>query len=275
MRTVATALAFLAAFSVLPGASSGAARPRIALIVDDFGYGFGSVARGFLDLDRPLTISVIPGLRHSGRIAEEAARRGKDVLVHMPMEPIEFPGHDPGPGAIFIEQPETVVRNLVRSGLDGLPGAVGVNNHMGSRALRDSRVMRIVLSEVGSRGLFFLDSKTVAGHTARGLADSLGMVCLENDLFWDTGYDEKEQILEKLDRLADLARLRGEAIGIGHPRAVTLEALKEKLPEFDELGILLVPIADLVRGESPAAPGGSPSDRPVPPAGRTAASDSP
>ncbi|MFH1277932.1 MAG: divergent polysaccharide deacetylase family protein, partial [Candidatus Eisenbacteria bacterium] len=238
-------------------------------------YSFGPVALGFLELDRVLTVSVIPGLRHSGRVAEKAVKEGKGLLVHLPMEPIEFPRHNPGHGAVFVEQEDKVVRTLVRNGLDGLLSAVGVNNHMGSRAMQDPRVMRIILEEVGGRGLFFLDSKTIAGHTPRDLADSLGVVCLENDLFWDTGYDEKEQILEKLDRLADIARLRGTAVGIGHPRAVTLEALKEKLPEFDELGILLVPIADLVRGEIPAAPGGDPPDRPAPPAGRTAPSDSP
>lgn len=269
MRSVAVALAsmiVLAAAWGAEGVRGETDRPRLALIVDDFGYSFGPTAREFLEMDAVLTVSVMPGLRHSREVAEKAAAEGKRFLVHLPMEPIEYPRHDPGFGALFVEQKDVEIRNLVDVALDDLVGAVGVNNHMGSRAMQDPRVVRIVLEEVGARGLFFLDSKTVAGNTPRVLADSIGIACLENDLFWDTGYDEKEEILAKLERLAQIALARGSAIGIGHPRPVALEALREKLPEFDELGIVLVPIADLVPGTS--SPAGS-----AVPAGGTASTE--
>ncbi len=228
--------------------------PRIALIIDDFGYSFSSGTLAFLELDVSLTISVIPGLRYSERVAEKARSEGKAVLAHLPMEPLDYPAHDPGPGAIFTSQSDEEIRAAVRGALDSFSRIDGVNNHMGSRAMRDGRVLGIVLDEVGKRGLFFLDSKTVASRKAVRIARKNGVKCLENDLFWDTGYDTEEEIEAHLDELARIALRRGWAVGIGHPRGATLEALKRKLPEFEKLGILLVPVTELVRDA--AWPGG-------------------
>ncbi|MFH1680208.1 MAG: divergent polysaccharide deacetylase family protein [Candidatus Eisenbacteria bacterium] len=231
--------------------------PRVALIIDDFGYSYGATARAFLELDCGLTVSVLPGKAFSARVAEKARSEGKDLLLHLPMEPLEFPEKNPGPGAIFVGQADEEVRSITREALGGFASLDGVSNHMGSRAMQNERIVRIVLEEVGKRGLFFLDSKTVSGRTARTLAESLGVRCFENDLFWDSGYDSREEILENLDHLAEIARARGHAIGIGHPRAVTLEALEEKIPEMRRSGIRLVPIRDLMRDPLGAAGNGS------------------
>ncbi|MBM3321007.1 MAG: divergent polysaccharide deacetylase family protein [Candidatus Eisenbacteria bacterium] len=232
--------------------------PRVALIIDDFGYAYGPTARAFLELDCDLTISVLPGETFSTRIAERVRAAGKDLFLHLPMEPLEYPEEDPGPRAIFVAQTDEEVRALVRSALGAFEGLDGVNNHMGSRAMQDERILRIVLDEVGKRDLLFLDSKTVAGRLARRLAGALGVTCLENDLFWDSGYDSREEILENLDRLAEIARARGRAIGIGHPREATLEALVEKIPEMRRSGIRLVRVRDLLK-DPPGGAGSEPS----------------
>ena len=241
--------------------------PRIALIVDDFGYFFDETVRGFLAVDAPLTMSVIPGLRYSERIAGEIRGVGKGLLAHLPMEPIDYPAKDPGPGALFTCQSDEEIRRRVRHALDGFRRLDGANNHMGSRAMQDERVVRIVMEEIGDRNLFFLDSKTVACRIGRRTAAAAGVPCLENDLFWDTGYSTREEIAEGLDRLAAVALRKGFAVGIGHPRPVTLDVLREKLPELEALGIRLVPVAELIRepriAARNAAPesGGSGSDR--------------
>jgi hypothetical protein len=231
--------------------------PRLVLIIDDFGYTYGAVAKAFLEMDAELTISVLPGEVFSRRIAKEVRARGKDLLLHLPMEPLEYPEKDPGPRAISVGQTDDEIRAEVRDALGSIDSPDGVSNHMGSRAMQDERVLRIVLEEVKERGLFFLDSKTVAGRLPRTIARSMGVKCLENDLFWDTGYDAPDEIRKKLDRLVEIARRRGYAIGIGHPRPVTLEALQEKIPEWRELGIRLVSIGDIV-GDPAGAAGRTP-----------------
>ena len=225
--------------------------PRLALLVDDFGYSLGATARGFLEMEETFSISVIPGLRHSTEIAGMARAAGKELLVHLPMEPLEYPERNPGEGALFVQAPEDTLRQRTGRALSAVPGAAGVNNHMGSRAMQDEELLRIVMAEVKKRSLFFLDSKTVAGRTPMRIARSMGVPFAESDLFWDTGYDTIEEILEKLDRLAEIARQRGYAIGIGHPRPVTLDALRAKLPDFEKQGIRLVTISDLIRSEFP------------------------
>lgn len=255
MRSLApSALILLIAAAVAPERPSAEARaPRLALIIDDFGYSHGATAEAFLELDVDLTISVLPGEAYSRRLAKEIRAAGKDLLLHLPMEPLEYPEKDPGPRAVFVGQTDEEVRSCVRQALGSFEGLDGVNNHMGSRAMQDERIVRIVLEEVKGRGLLFLDSKTVSGRVARTISREIGATCLENDLFWDTGYDTPEEIRDKLDRLAETARRRGYAIGIGHPRAVTLEALQEKIPEWQESGIRLVSITELAGGSAGGA----------------------
>jgi polysaccharide deacetylase 2 family uncharacterized protein YibQ len=220
------------------------------MIIDDFGCSFSETARAFLEMDADLTITVLPGEPFTGRVARKALAEGKDLLLHLPMEPLGYPAQDPGPRAVLLAQTDEEVRARVRSALEGVEGLVGVSNHMGSRAMQEERILRILLDEVGERGLFFLDSKTVPGELAASVAGSMGVRCLENDLFWDTGVDEPEAIRAKLDRLFQIARRRGYAVGIGHPRPVTLEVLREKLPEMERLGVRLVPIRGLTEASN-------------------------
>ncbi len=238
--------------ALLPSGGSGAPRlpdePRLAIVVDDFGYSYDGTVTGFLSIDAPLTLSVVPGTRYAGRIAEETIEAGKALIAHIPMEPIEYPAKNPGPGALMVADDEESLRRRLADVLDSFPFFEGANNHMGSRAMLDRRIVTVVLEEVSARDLYFIDSKTIASDLARDVADSLHVRFGENRLFWDTGYDDGEEILANLDRLGEIAMRTGAAIGIGHPRRIALEALRQKLPEFEKLGIRLVFARELVRG---------------------------
>ena len=126
------------------------------------------------------------------------------------------------------------------------PGAVGLNNHMGSRATADARVMEQVLTEVKKHDLFFLDSRTAAASIAYGTALQLAVPALQRDLFIDT-VDEAGAIEARLWELAELAAAQGHAIGIGHDREQTLLALQSVLPHLETRGFLFVPLSQLVR----------------------------
>ncbi|MBN1825139.1 MAG: divergent polysaccharide deacetylase family protein [Candidatus Eisenbacteria bacterium] len=257
---ILAALFLLAPGAAVRGDSPDGEPPKLALIVDDFGYFYDDTVRGFLAVDASLTMSVIPGLPFSERIAGEIRGAEKGLLAHLPMEPIDYPEKDPGPDALFTNQSDAEIRARVRRALDSFHRLDGANNHMGSRAMQDRRLVRIVMEEIGDRNLFFLDSKTVACRVGRRTAAAAGVPCLENDLFWDTGYSTREEIAEGLDRLARVALERGFAVGIGHPRPVTLEVLREKLPELEALGIRLVPLAELIHGQRIAARNAAPNE---------------
>jgi polysaccharide deacetylase 2 family uncharacterized protein YibQ len=221
---------------------------NIAIVLDDFGqhsWGDNLVER-FCALPWPLTLAILPNEGGGAEIAAMARRHGHETLLHLPMEPIGFPEEDPGDGAIFVRQDGATIRALVRQALREIPNVAGVNNHMGSRASADSRVMGEILGELKELDLFFLDSRTSAETVGYATASVMGVPTAQRDLFIDP-VDEVGAVEGRLWALAALAGDQGEAIGIGHDREQTLLALQAVLPRLESRGHRFVPVSHLVR----------------------------
>jgi len=199
----------------------------------------------FCALTQPLTLAILPNEGKVDAILQLARERGHEIILHLPMQP-EDPEKDPGPDAIRIDASDAEIRQKVRQALRKVPSAVGVNNHMGSLATADSRVMEQVLLELQSRGLFFLDSRTSAATVAFGLAKGLGVPTLSRDLFIDP-VDDRQAAEAQLWELAARAARSGSAIGIGHDRESTLQALQAVLPRLETRGFRFVPLSALAR----------------------------
>jgi uncharacterized protein len=214
------------------------------VIFDDAGYSLPA-AREVFALPRPVTISILPDLPFSTPIAEEAARRGVQVILHLPVQP-ENPASDPGPGRITVDMTDETIARTVAADFGTVPGAVGANNHMGSRGTADPRVMRAVLGSVKTRGLFFVDSLTTPHSVAAKTARAMGVPTAVRAVFLDN-QDNDEYVRAQFRILIRAAQTRGQAIAIGHVGKVTARVLREMLPEFDEAGIRFVPVSALVR----------------------------
>ncbi len=221
------------------------ARGEIAIVIDDFGYNRNAVVQALLESDIPLSYAVIPGLPLSSRIAEELAKKGRAVMIHMPMEPekgrVEKDGFTLMTG---LEKDE--IADRVRKSIAALPPARGLNNHMGSKATADSALMAAALQAVREAGLFYLDSRTSPASVGYALARKLGVPCFRNDLFIDA-IDDEEEITKKLERLAVISERRGLAIGIAHPRRKTLDVLQTVLPKLKQRGFRFVLLQDLAQ----------------------------
>jgi len=220
---------------------------QIAIVLDDFGHMSWDkrLIERFCALTQPLTLAVLPNEGKVDDILQLAEERGHEVILHLPMEP-EDPEKDPGPGAIRTNASDEEIREQVRDALRKVPSAVGINNHMGSKATADSRVMEQVLGELQVRGLFFLDSRTSAESVAFGLAKGMGVPTLSRDLFIDP-VDDRQAAEAQLWELAARAARSGSAIGIGHDRESTLLALEAVLPRLETRGFRFVPLSALVR----------------------------
>jgi polysaccharide deacetylase 2 family uncharacterized protein YibQ len=133
----------------------------------------------------------------------------------------------------------------VRDDLASVPLAAGVNNHEGSRATADDRVMRAVASVLAQRGLFFIDSRTGSASVAERDTAAAGIRTAGRDVFLDNVADV-EATEAQLRRAAQLAKSQGSAIAIGHPRPTTLTAVRALLPELQRDGIQFVLARDLV-----------------------------
>ena len=227
---------------------------RIAIVVDDFGDtagAHGDLFRAFCHISQPLTLAILPNEGDVSAILTMAQERNHEIILHLPMEPDDYPHSDPGDDAIFSHQDDDTIRQLVRRALARVPGAAGINNHMGSRATSDSRVMEAVLSEVKARNLYFLDSRTSGRSAAMVTASALELPAARRDLFIDPVDEDGRVTVATIEgqlwKLADIARDTGQAIGIGHDRRETLRALESTLPRLESRGYRFVPVSELVR----------------------------
>ncbi len=207
---------------------------RIAIVLDDFGRDSRLVER-FCALPHPLTLAILPNTGPVDAIAERARESGHQVIVHLPMEPADYPAQNPGPNAVLLEQSDEEIRQTLRNAFEQVPGAIGFNNHMGSKATADERVMRLLLQEAKTQGLLFLDSRTTPTSIAYDLAQKMGVTSLRRDSFIDE-IDERQAIEAKLWDLAAMAGRTNRAIAIGHDRENTLLALESILPRLETRG---------------------------------------
>ena len=231
-----------------PKEVASAARAKVAIVIDDMGYRM-DLARAFLALPWPITLSIIPFSRKAGEVARLTHERGHEVMLHLPMdangggEAIERL-ESRTPGMLLVSMSNNELRRLVRKEIAQVPYAYGANNHMGSKFTRNRRCMRVVLEELKARGYFFLDSLTDRRSVACSEARRLGVKCFRRDIFLDNSKDQA-YILHQMDALARLALRRGYAIAIGHPSMATLAALKKGLPKLEKKGIKVVPLSEL------------------------------
>ena len=216
---------------------------RVAIIFDDAGYGI-KAAQEVEGIGRPLTISVLPHLPFSAQIAEEAPQHGMQIILHLPVQP-ENRSIALGPGGITVEMTDDEIRRTVNDDLASVPSAVGANNHMGSLGTADPRVMRAVMDVMRTRHLFFVDSMTSSRSVAAKVAREMGVPTAVRAVFLDNE-DNEEYVRGQFRALIAIAQSRGDAIAIGHVGKVTARVLAAMLPEFDEAGIQLVRVSDLV-----------------------------
>lgn len=220
-----------------------AGRPKIAIIIDDLGYD-SKLASDFLHLGLPLTLSILPATPFGRSIGREAGKRGMEVLLHQPMEPADYPVSDPGPGALLVSMNKSDISRVLDDNLKMVPGAKGLNNHMGSRFTADHEKMHVLIDALKKRGLFFIDSRTTTESVALEEAKKLGVRCQSRDIFLDNRLDPVS-VKQQLDRLLKIAEKTGCAIGIGHPHRVTLDVLEQNRNRIEKR-VQMVPVSTLM-----------------------------
>lgn len=218
-------------------------KPEVAIIIDDTGY--APKIDEFLRLDCPLAIAVLPHQAYSRQTAQQARQANKEVMLHMPMEPNEYPERNPGKGAVLSEMSKTEIRDTLKAALSGIPFVVGVNNHMGSRATEDERIMSVIMDELRRKNLYFIDSVTSSKSVGYSLARQNKVKTEKRQVFLDNSEDEAA-IKAQLKLLVEIAKSRGSAIGIGHVQNPnTARVLRDMLPQLKE-EVEIVPVSTLV-----------------------------
>ena len=220
--------------------------PKLAIILDDIGARKIETLRPVLDLKYPITFAVLPYLRHSAETAIWFHQNRYEVMLHMPMEPENYPKTNPGKGAILSHLSEDQIRASILKAVDAVPFVSGVNNHMGSKITANRALMRPILQELDKKDLYYVDSRTQSNTVAYKLAWSMGLRTARRDVFLDSeiSYDF---VVKQLREACEIARRNGQAVVIGHPHPVTLKALADELPRIDRQGYRFVFASELVR----------------------------
>lgn len=216
---------------------------KIAIVIDDLGNNKDAFKK-LLKMEIPFSFSVLPHQEYTRYISKEAKKKRYDVLLHLPMEP-ENSEKLYGDGFILSSMTPNEMLKEFENDLKSVPGAIGVNNHMGSFLTQDRKAMAIVLGEIKRKGLFFVDSRTSSKTVAYDVAKKLGLKSAERNVFLDDIEDE-EQVIKQIELLISTARKNGRAIAIGHPRPETIAALEKMLPALKTDGIEIVPVSRLV-----------------------------
>lgn len=233
--------------AVQDGPAAGPA--RVALVIDDLGRSLEELD----DLHRlgvPITYAVLPFESQTPEVVAALRRRHDEILCHLPMEPRK--GGNPGPGALRAGMSPDQLRQSTLAAIAAVPGAVGVNNHMGSALSADPGSMSTILGVLAERGLYFLDSRTSAQSVGFRIATSLGVPAAERQVFLDDD-PHPAAVAAEFQHLLELARTRGGAIAIGHPHSTTLATLAAEVPRAQALGYRFVQVSALL-DHPPAAP---------------------
>ena len=220
-------------------------RPKLAVIIDDFGYSMNETITGFISLKEAFTAAVIPGRPYSTQVDERLNNRNIQTLIHMPMVTVTNATSEPD-YALSEDLSDGEINRRLRKARKDVPKAVGMNNHQGSGGTQSRKVMTGVTDFLTEQKMFFIDSRTIAASVGETVAKERYVPTNSRDVFLDE-VDDQEAIAGELFRLARIAKEQGEAIGIGHCRPNTLKTLKKYLPALTEAGFDLVPVSKLAR----------------------------
>ena len=215
---------------------------RLAVVIDDCGSDMDVLA-AYNAVPVDLTYAVMPFKAHTIDSAESGYNAGRKIIVHLPMEPLNVPSSE----EIFLssDMGDSKITATTNELIDQVPYAVGINNHQGSKATADGRLMKDVMSVLKKRGLVFLDSRTSTESVGAQTAAAMGVPTTRNNLFLDND-PSVPAVKERLRQAARIAKKNGSAVAIGHCKAGTMRALRDMAAEMIDDGIDFVFVTDLM-----------------------------
>ncbi|EOO26316.1 hypothetical protein ICM_00604 [Bacillus cereus BAG1X2-3] len=208
---------------------------KVAIVIDDFGNNMKGTNQ-MLSLPIPLTIAVMPFLPSTKEDAIAAHKKGHEVIIHMPMEPIKGKKEWLGPKAITTDLSDEEINNRLEQAIQEVPHAIGMNNHMGSKVTADERIVRLILAACKKHGLFYLDSKTNPNSVVPKIGKELGVPIIENQLFFDDVYTAGH-ISKQAQLLIKKIQEKPIMVAIGHvgpPGEITSRVIETSIPKIRE-----------------------------------------
>jgi polysaccharide deacetylase 2 family uncharacterized protein YibQ len=215
-------------------------------VIDDFGVDL-NIAKKFIELPIPVTLSILPHQRYSREIGDLAHARHRQVILHLPMEPKGYPRLNPGKGALLVSMSGSAIQKSISAALESSPHFSGMNNHMGSRFTENKVLMTTVIEEAQKHDIYFIDSYTTSLSVAATVAQQSQIPFRRRDIFLDNNQSE-DAIRTQIRQVIRRAKIQGSVLAIGHPYESTLRALSHESELFEREGVAVVPAGELIKG---------------------------
>jgi hypothetical protein len=229
---------------------SGDDRPRIAVILSGLGLSSAATEAAIQGLPGEVTLAFQPFADNIQQWIRLARAAGHEVLLNLPMEPVDFPANDPGPRALFITLSPDENEERLRWALSRVTGYVGVVNHMGSRFTTSRESMQPILAEIKARGLLYVDARSSARSIATVMASQMQVPHAINDRFLDSREVSRVTIDARLVELERIAKDASVSIAIGQAFPVTIERVREWAQTLEGKGLALVPVSAVVNTQA-------------------------
>jgi uncharacterized protein len=215
----------------------------IAIVLDDWGYNASNLPI-IEQIPYPITLSVLPNLPYSVKVADALHEKGFEIILHLPMEPQQKMNLEKN--TILTTMDSQTIKSIIDHNVSTFPYLRGISNHMGSRATEDNRTMQVIMSALKDKNLYFLDSFVTSGSVAESEAFRSGVSFVKRDIFLDNQADAG-YIRQQIGKLMARAKQHGYAVGIGHDRKLTLEVLQQSMPEIAKEGYKFVYLSEMVK----------------------------
>lgn len=214
---------------------------KLAILIDDFGYRLQNENQ-VLKMPLAVSVAIFPAAPDSHTMMMKAHQQGREILIHLPMEPISKQPLEKN--TLMPSMSSGEIKRIVDQAIANIPYAVGINNHQGSKMTSSLSGMQSVMQAMSPHNMFFLDSMTIGNTKSVQAAQGTNVKVIKRNVFLDDVQNDAE-IRHQFERAIALARRNGYAIAIGHPHPATIRVLQQMLPNLPS-DIVLVRPSDLL-----------------------------
>jgi uncharacterized protein len=216
--------------------------PRIALVVGGMGLSQSSTAAAIAALPPAVTLAFAPYGEDLDGEATQARGAGHEIILQLPMEPIDLARGNPGPHMLRTSASPAQNLDDLYWLLSRFTGYAGVSGFLGGKFVASDAAMTPVLREIEARGLFYFDDGTTPGSIVAARAAELNLPITKADIVLDA-VATPEAINAALTRLEMIAREKGLAIGSASGLPITLERLEHFARQAEARGLVLIPLS--------------------------------
>lgn len=215
--------------------------PRIAIVIGDLGISASATAEALAKLPPAIAFALSPYGSDVDALAARARAANHELLLQVPMEPLDYPNNDPGPRTLLTTL--TPAQNIERLHwlMARFTGYVGLANYMGERFISSETSLSPILHETAKRGLMYFDDSASPRSVAAHLAGGLNLPFAKADIVLDA-VPTSEEIDRALSRLELMARQQGTAVGYASAQPGAIARIADWAKTVESRGFALVPI---------------------------------